>query len=54
MRMLIGVGNRVRAIVTDAHRHGFVIARGGCLDEAVEMANRAKALVRVTLRGARA
>jgi biotin carboxylase len=50
LRMLIDVGSRIRAIVTDAHRHGFVIAQGGGIDEAVQVAERAKALVRVITR----
>jgi hypothetical protein len=50
LRMLVAVGTRIRAIVTDAHRHGFVITRGSRLDEALQVANRAKALVRVVVR----
>lgn len=50
LRMLVAIGSRLRAIVTDAHRHGFVIARGDCLDEALRVATRAKTLVRVITR----
>jgi biotin carboxylase len=50
LRMLIDVGSWIGAIVTDAHRHGFVIARASGIEEAVQIAGRAKALVRVVVR----
>lgn len=50
LRMLVTVGSRIRAIVTDAHRHGFVIGRASDLDGALAVANRAKTLVRVVVR----
>lgn len=50
LRLLIGVGSQIRAIVTDAHRHGFVIAQAERIEEALQVAERAKNLVRVTVR----
>lgn len=50
LRILVSIGARIDPIVTDAHRHGFVVARGASLDEALRTVERAKALVKVQVR----